>query len=113
MPEFPGSETSGGGQGQDRDSGRHGPAGLPPVGHHSGKRRQQAIEENVQGEHDGNVAPAPPEFFQNGGKEDGEGMADAVDQHHCDDADPDDLPSVKGAGFPIQASRTSALRTPN
>jgi hypothetical protein len=39
------------------------------------------------------------ELFQDWSEEDGEGMADSIDQNHAENARPDDFPSVKDTGL--------------
>ncbi len=69
MPELPTETTTHGCQAQNHDSKEHYSPGPPAVGKGTGERGQEAIDQNVQGQHDGNVAAAPSEFMENGGKE--------------------------------------------
>jgi hypothetical protein len=70
VPKLPTKTTTHGCQAQNNDPKEHNSSGPPAVGEGTGERCQETINKYVQGQHDGNVAAAPPEFMKNGGKED-------------------------------------------
>ena len=97
MPQLLGKGTAGGRQTENNNAYRHEPVRLPAVTQTTGYRRDEAINEEVQREHEGSAATTPAELVQNRGKEDREGVPDAVYQHHADGSNADNNPTVEKA----------------
>ena len=72
MPQLAGKGTAGSGQAKNNYANGHDPPRLPAVAKTSGYRRQEPIEEDMQGQHHGGAAALPTKLIQNRGKEDGE-----------------------------------------
>ncbi len=100
MPQLTGKGTADRRQTENNNAYRHEPVRLPAVTQATGYRRDEAINEKVQREHEGSATAAPAELVQNRGKEDREGVPDAVYQHHAEDGDANNNPAIKKAWTP-------------